>query len=355
MKILMLVNWKVTYCRGIPEDKQPPDYYVDNRQIPYWFYRYFENIPDVDVIDVSSFPWLEHFEKDKLRFYVWQTLRAIPKLHKYDLIVSHGMQSGVVLSLWRRLFHTKAKHIVFDIGSFNSAAEQGMALKLMQYASKSIDGIIYHTSMQKDYYHRYFPWVEEKSRFIRFGTDADFFDKPSDRIGIDKNDYILCVGYNKRDWDTVIKAYSQLDTNVKLRFVGHVDERYQSVKNVEQISFVPIKELINQISYARFCVLPLQSFNYSYGQMTLMQQMALGKCVIAARVPSLLDYIEDGKNTITYEPGNTEKLSQVMVELLKNQALVDCIGKNGRRFIKENCNEKIMAREIEKYYAEIIG
>ena len=355
MKVLMLVNWKVTYSGKIPENKQPPDYYIENRQSPYWFYRYFEKIPDVDVIDVSSFPWLEHFEKEKFHFYVWQTLRAIPRLYKYDLIVSHGMQSGVVLSLWRRFFHTKAKHIVFDIGSFNSAAEQGMALKLMQYASKSIDGIIYHTSMQKDYYHRFFPWLKEKSHFIRFGVDADFFDKTSGHTGSDKKDYILCVGCDNLDWNTVIKAYSRIDTDVKLRFVGHVDKRYQSLKNVEQIPIVPINELIKQISDAKFCVLPLQSFNYSHGQTRLMQQMALGKCVIAARVPSLIDYIKDGENAILYKPGNVDNLSNIMTELLKDQSLADRIGENSRHFIKEICNEKIMAREIEKYYEEVMG
>ena len=42
-----------------------------------------------------------------------------------------------------------------------------------------------------------------------------------------------------------------------------------------------------------------KSFNYSYGQMTLMQQMALGKCVVAAKVPSLVDYVENGKTART--------------------------------------------------------
>ena len=137
---------------------------------------YFREKPEVDVIDVSSFSWLEHFEKEKIRFYVWQTLKVIPRLGQYDLIVSHGMQSGVVLSLFRRIFKTKAKHIVFDIGSFNSAAESGFALKLMQFASKSIDSLIYHTSSQLDYYRKFFPWLVEKSQFIRFGTDLEFFD-----------------------------------------------------------------------------------------------------------------------------------------------------------------------------------
>lgn len=80
MKILMLVNWKIIYGSHKPSDKQPPDYYVQGK--PYWFYKYFKELPDVDVIDISSFRWLEHFEKEKLRFYVFQALKAIPKLKK---------------------------------------------------------------------------------------------------------------------------------------------------------------------------------------------------------------------------------------------------------------------------------
>ena len=109
----------------------------------------------VDVLDVSSLPAIEKFEREKLRFYVLQALRAIPRLHKYDLVISHGMQSGVVVSLWRRLFPGKCKHIVFEIGSFNSASESGGALKLMQFASRSIDGLIYHTGTQKQYYEKW--------------------------------------------------------------------------------------------------------------------------------------------------------------------------------------------------------
>ena len=54
MKILMLVNWRIKYCSEKPEDRQPPDYYVHGED--YWFYRYFRVKPEVDVIDISSFP-----------------------------------------------------------------------------------------------------------------------------------------------------------------------------------------------------------------------------------------------------------------------------------------------------------
>lgn len=347
MKILMLVNWKIEYCDKKPADKQPPDYYVNGED--YWFYRYFAEKPEVDVIDIRSFPWLENFEKNKIRFYIWQTLRAIPRLGQYDMIVSHGMQSGVVLSLWRRLFKTRAKHIVFDIGSFNSAAESGFALKLMQFTSKSIDGLIYHTGSQIEYYRKFFPWIVEKSRFIRFGTDLEFFDPKDLQPSPDRDGYILCVGYSKRDWETLVKAYKILKTDVPLRLIGHVEEAYRDIPGVEQIPFIPIKDLMNQIYNAKFCVLPLEWFNYSYGQMTLMQQMALGKCVVAAKVPSLVDYIEDGVTAMTYDAKNSEDLAQKMKLLLTDARLRDEIAQNGAQYLKEKCNETIMAGEIEEF------
>lgn len=353
MRILMLVNWKVQRCKERPIDKQPPNYVIEEE--PYWFFRYFEDQPEVDVVDVSSFPLLESFEKNTLRFYIWQTLKILPKLNRYDMVISHGMQSGVVLSLWRRIFKTKAKHIVFDIGSFNSAAESGFALKLMQFSSKSIDGLIYHTSSQLDYYQKYFPWIVPKSQFVRFGTDLDFFD-PTDLHKTDDHDtYLISVGYSDRDRNTVVKAYQKLNTDVKLRFVGYVEEKYRDVPGVEQIPHISIHELINQIHNARLAVLPLKPFNFSYGQMTLLQQMALGKCVIAAKVPSLVDYIEDFQTAVLYEPEDADDLAQKMETLLDNPELSQKIAQNGQKWLREKCNERIMASQVEKFIVEIMN
>ena len=97
MKILMLVNWKVEYTSEAPEDRQPPDYVVNGER--YWFFRYFPEDVTVDVVDIRSFPAWEGIEQNKLRFYIWQTLRILPRLRRYDVVLSHGMQSGIVLCL----------------------------------------------------------------------------------------------------------------------------------------------------------------------------------------------------------------------------------------------------------------
>lgn len=351
-KVLMLVNWKVRFCAKKPADLQPPDYYAEEE--PYWFYRYFKDDWDVDVIDVRSLPAIESFEKNKLRFYVLQTLRAIPRLGQYDLIVSHGMQSGVVLSLWRRLFMTKAKHVVFDIGSFASASEQGAALKLMQVASKSIDGLIYHTSSQIEYYREFFPWLVDKSKFIPFGTDLEFFQSDDVEVYDDGTPYFTCIGAAKRDWDTLVEAYRGINTDVRLKIIGHVDEKYSDVPGVDMIPNVPVMVMKSYIKGALFCALPLESFNYSYGQMTLMQQMAMGKCVVAAMAPSLVDYARDRDSVLFYEPKNVEDCRKRLYTAIEEPQVRGAVANRAPLYLAQNRNEEIMAAGIEDFFDEVL-
>ncbi len=384
MKILMLVNWKIEYSDTVPSDKQPPDYYVKGQK--YWFFRYFKDQDiEVDVADISSNPKLEDFEKNKIRFYLYQTFKALPDLNNYDVVISHGMQSGIMLALWRKLFGKGGyKHIVFDIGAFNSAKESGMALKFMQFAGRSIDGIIYHTPSQINYYRKCHPWIMKKAVYIPFGTDTEFFDNDPDAvddtektdIGHDTSDtssgYILCAGYNKRDWETLMEAHLLSGKKLPLRFLGDksliekILEKYRDYDNesishclnklnIEVCDGVAVTEFINQVRNAAFCVLPLKSVNYSYGQMTMLQQMALGKAVIAADVPSLQPYFKEGVN-IKYEPENIEDLAEKINRLSKDLNACDEMGSRAAKLVQSEFNEKQMAEKIEdaiKFFCKI--
>lgn len=352
MKILMLVNWKIEYCNSNPMDKQPPDYKA--RDEDYWFFRYFKKKPEVDVIDITSFPRLENFEKNRLHFYVWQALKAIPNLNQYDLIVSHGMQSAIVICFWRRFFKTKAKHIVFDIGSFASASESGFQLKLMQFASKSLDGLIHHMRSQKEYYERFFPWVAKKSIFIRYGVDFDLFGVMPEKKK-PKNPYIVCAGRDKCDWDTVVEAYRRNKVDLELHLIGGREARFEDIKGVVQIPYLPIKDFIDQVYNAEFCVLPLETVPFSFGQMRLLQQMALKKCVIVSDAPSILDYVEAGRTAFIYRNHNVAALKEKIEMVCLNYEKRKEIEENAYQFVKNICNEQKMAEKIEKYFKRILN
>lgn len=357
MKILLLVNWKIKYTDKIPPGIQPPDYFVDGRQ--YWFFKFFKNRDfTLDVMDISSFGALERFEKNKLRFYVWQALKAFPKLKNYDVVLSHGMQSGVVIAILRRLFGKgKYKHIVFDIGAFNSARETGKALKLMQFAAKSLDGVIYHTPRQKAYYEKCHPGIVSKSIFIPFGTDTEFFKKVEPNKSPIGEKYIISVGYNKRDWDTLIKAYDKSLQKYQLLLIGN-DSYHSDNSNIRIMPPVSLEKLMNYISNSEFCVLPLENFNYSYGQMTLLQQMAMGKAVLCAEVNSLEAYTSEGikRDALkVYSPKNEAMLTRTLNELMSNPPLCERIGANASSLVRELFDEKTMAVKIEDYIYSVLG
>ena len=353
MKILMLVNWKVlrediekTTCA------QASDIVSEGK--PYWFFRFFSNHYDVDIIDVSSLPVIENFEKNKLHFYVLQGIRAIPKLRNYDLVISHGMQSAVIVCMWRKLFPGRAKHLLFEIGGFNSAAESGKTLHLLQFASKSLDAVIYHTSSQINYYKEFYPWIVSKAHFVRFGTDYDFFSRENETpTSKEKQTYILCLGYAKRDWETLIKAYRKSAIDIELWLVGHEETEYEKISGVRQFPFVDIQTMKRIIQNAEFCVLPLKYYNYSFGQMTLLQQMAMGKLVITSDVPSMADYVFDGKTAVLYKPENIEDLKNKIMWAHSHENERIRIGKNAQQFVKNDCNERIMAKQIEQIIRSI--
>lgn len=351
MKILFLPNWKVRKCEKIPDDIQAPDYYTNSKE--YWFFKYFSNDATVDVLDIETNNFIENIERNKFHFYIVQAIKAFLKMKKYDIVVSHGMPSAIFLSLLRRLFGKRGiKHVVFDIGCFNSAAESGKIMKINQFVSKSIDGIICHESMQLEYYKRFYPWLVEKSIFIPFGTDLEYFEK--DKIqDIETQDYIVSIGYSKRDNETMIKAFSKISTDSKLVIVGPGDK--EVAPNIIMKKAMPKRELNEVIQKAKFCILPLEYANYSFGQMTLLQQMYYGKLVITAKVPSVMDYVEDNENAILYNNKDVEDLKSKIEICLQNKDIIARIGNNARKSVINKFHEKNMALQVEKFLEKILN
>lgn len=168
MKILMLVNWKIHYLSKDREDIQPPDKFVEGQK--YWFFRYWQNSNvQVDIIDFTKLPFFHYIESKKLKFYIFQPIRGLIKSKKYDLIISHGAQSAVFLAFMRRIIKQKSPpHIVIDGGCFNGGRDDKTEISIIKFAARSLAGVIYHASIQREYYEGYLPFLLEKSQFIPF-------------------------------------------------------------------------------------------------------------------------------------------------------------------------------------------
>jgi glycosyltransferase involved in cell wall biosynthesis len=118
---------------------------------------------------------------------------------------------------------------------------------------------------------------------------------------------------------------------------------------------VKIEELKKIMSHARFMVLPLPYFKYSFGQMTLLQAMSMGKAVVVTDVPGVADYVRDGYNALLVEPYSWQDLKSMMELLLKEEEKLRELGENARLSVLERYNERELARGIYQAVTELCG
>jgi glycosyltransferase involved in cell wall biosynthesis len=320
---------------------------------PYWFFKYWPDpLIDLDVIDFSKIPLLHSFESRVLHFYVRQSLIAFVKRKKYDLIISHSARSALVFALLRSVIKELSPlHVVIDPGSFNGGRNNLAETYLIKKASRSLGGIIPHSSIQSEYYKEHMPLTPY--RFIPFGVDTDEF-RP---MNLQQQDYILSFGSRSRDYPTLIEAWERVKhNNIRLKIIGvhnipGVDRLPDDVDLVSRVSILSLKD---SIAKARFVVVPLPYYKYSYGQMTFLQSMALGKSCIVTKTPSSQDYLTDNEDALFVRPYDSEDLSRKIEVLLEDDNMNNKIAINARRTIENKYNEKNMAKEIYDFIMGLI-
>lgn len=352
MRILLLINWKIRYCEGVPENLQPSDYNCP--QEIFWFFKYFDRKPEVDVVDISSPKWIEKVE-DKVRFHFYQTVKVLRKLNKYDLIFVHGSNSAMFLCALKRVLHIKTPPILdVDISSFHQADTAGIIHRLSQFSSKAFDYMVYHTSTQLDYFKEQFPWLIEKSAFIPVGVDYTYWRTKKFPQIKERGSYIVCVGYRKRDWDTLLKAYHAANIKEKLYLIGNPNIQCENAK-VIAIPFVAIDELMTYIVNAKYSVIPLDDFNFSFGQLTLLQQMAVGTPILAADVPAIRDYINIDVGVMSYQPYHVDDLKEkIQIMSAMSETALKRMGEKNIEAVKTTLSEQKMAKKFEEICEFII-
>jgi glycosyltransferase involved in cell wall biosynthesis len=342
MKILFLPNWHV-HC--LDEDNnsiQAPDKYIKGEK--YWFFKYFPADTEVDIIDIKRTNRLHKLEK-RIKFYIWQAILAFFKSKNYDVVISHGAQSGLLYALLSSFRKKNPLHIIIDIGGLNGASESRFQAKLIGYALRKKPEIIIHSSKQASLYNKMYSWLSDKVTFIPFGIDCEYFENfPS--YETNSSNTFISYGHGKRDYVSLIKAWNKVDSNFILKIIGEALDINKS-NQIQSVGKVPLKELLENIKSAYVIVVPLPVFNYSYGQMTFLQAMAMGKFVIVTETVSTIDYLENAPGAILVKPNSSNDLTNAINTTIKlGYSKIQRLGLENQKYIKDYFHEKIMAKQI---------
>jgi len=348
MKILFLPNWTVVKSDTDITDLQAPDKYISGK--PYWFFKYFPKDTKVDVIDIQAKNRLHRIEK-KVKFYIWQAIQAFKKSKQYDAVISHGAQSGLVYALLSR-FRRKEPgplHIIIDVGAMNGGRDNRIETFIIKQALKSHPAIIYHASVQQKLYETVYKGLIEYSQFIPFGVNTEEF-YPLD---LPAADYVLSFGYAKRDYPTLSDAWQEIETSTKLYIIG--DSSISGRGNIISLPKSPVLVLKQYIARSLFIIIPLPVFNYSYGQMSFLQSMAMGKPVIVTKTPGSIDYLQDAQGAFLVNPYDKSDMKSKIEYLLARKDQLNDLGNKARKdIIVGHFDEQTMAERINAFIETLI-
>jgi glycosyltransferase involved in cell wall biosynthesis len=350
-KILMVVGWQVQPVEKDDRRKHSADLLLPGQR--YWFFRHWlEDNLKIEVMGYKKMPLLSTIEKKFLHFHLFQSLRVLPKMRKYDLLIFFHSQIGLIPALYKSIFRIKTPLVLIDVEGLGRK-NKWYHLPFIRKAISGIDQLFYLASIQKEDYQRYYPEIISKSEFLPLGIDLTRFSSN----GAKEEDYIVSIGYQSsdfRDWKTLLKAYGQLKTKTRLLILGKEKFEPEEIgyeKVPEGVEFTGKKDLVtlNEItSKARFVVLSLPERRHAFAQMTLLGCMALGKGIIVSKVSSVTDYLKDEEEGILFEPYNPENLAEKMQHLLDNPKLAKKLGKKAQLSVQQRFSEPLMAQKLKE-------
>ena len=86
----------------------------------------------------------------------------------------------------------------------------------------------------------------------------------------------------------------------------------------------------------------------------LMTAYVFGRPVVATRVGSLPEYVQDGVTGLLVDPGNEEQLAEAIIRILTDDQLRHSMGKNATNWVQEELGWKNIAPQMLRAYKEAI-
>jgi glycosyltransferase involved in cell wall biosynthesis len=154
---------------------------------------------------------------------------------------------------------------------------------------------------------------------------------------------------------TLIRAFSKLENGETLSIVGFGPEEErlkmltQELKLEKAVKFLgPVygEDLQKLLAETRGVVVPSEWYeNTPYA---LLETLASGTPVIAARSGSLPERVKDGENGFLFEPGNVEELAQKIQKMANSD-------QESLKIYQENARKSIMDLDGETYLSRLLS
>ncbi|BAZ09692.1 putative glycosyl transferase [Calothrix sp. NIES-4071] len=282
----------------------------------------------------------------------WALARQLsPQLKEDDVIYCDGEYVGIPIAVMTSASRHRPKIVMY---TQNINRPRGrLALKLFNLKNK-VDLFMAGTSSQAELLRRYLPKSENRVYKIpcQAPVDISFF-TPGVASSKKLRPIIGSGGLEKRDYQTLALATSELDVDVKIcAFSPSTTARQETFPKVmpENMScrFYDWCDLVQLYRDSDIVVLPLFENNYQAGLTTLFEAMACRRPVIVTRSEGIIGDLIDSDAVTGVNPCDPDGLKQAIEKLLDNPEKASAQAQRGYELVTKEFNNSKYIQDFAK-------
>ncbi len=253
--------------------------------------------------------------------------------HDYDAVLTTGEDIGIPFASLLKTSSARCSHTM--IAHTLAPKRKQVFFQYLRVADR-IDRVLAYATSEQALMTGPLGIPESKVQLIRYHADQKFF-RPSDAPV--EPGLICAAGQLLRDYDCLVEAVRDLPVQVQIAAGSPwIDKKLEPEKPLpDNVRWGKLNRFDLRELYARaaIAVVPIRQNEYQTGIATILEMMAMGKCVIATRTRGQTDTIVDGETGVYVPPSDPAALRAAIDRMINAPDEAARIGRAARKFIEE--------------------
>lgn len=279
--------------------------------------------------------------ESRLRLDISQAVRA--RRVRASAYISFSERVGIPLSLLR----PQAPHLL--IAHLLTSRQKRLLARATGFLERT-DMTLVFSRAQERYLREDVGLDETKARFIWDKVDHNFF---TPGPGPPSGDYVLSVGREQRDYQTLVDAVRPLRVRCVIVAGSAWSHREllplslpDHVKVHEGLSYTELRDLYRGARVVAVPVLP--GVDYAAGVNAVLEAMSSARALVVSDTPGLAGYVRDGVDGRLVPPGEPGSLRAALQELWEDRSQAHRLASAGRACVeRERTVDHFAARVAE--------
>lgn len=250
----------------------------------------------------------------------------------YDAFFTTGEDIGLPLAALMRATASKRSHTMIAHTLFPAKKRAFFKLGV----GSQLDRVLVYSTSEEELATRELKLEAAKVQRLYYHADEQFF-RPN--LATVEPDLICAAGQLLRDYDCLVDAVRDLPVRVQIAAGSPwIDKTLAPTRPLPtNVSWGKLDRFALRDLYARsaLAVVPIKQNHYQTGIATILEMMAMGKCIIATKTHGQTDTIVDGVTGIYVPPSDPAALRAAIQRMLDNPAQAAEIGAAARRFMEQ--------------------